>query len=120
MDLAILWTNGGPDCGSSLGFYMELSPCRIVGPDSKPKHNPFPWNAKASLTNPVDWDYGEHVGTTEDAALDITAFLAGSFQFFDKFKRREFHLAGGVTMEATYRFSQALSWIRVHGWFHRD
>src|SRR5258706_13533108 len=77
-DPVIMWTNGGPGCSSSLGLYMELGPCQIVGPDLKPEYNPFSWNSKASIffiDQPVGVgfsyaDYGEHVGTTEDAALD--------------------------------------------------
>lgn len=97
-----MWTNGGPGCSSALGLYMELGPCQIVGPDLKPEYNPFSWNSKASIffiDQPVGVgfsyaDYGEHVGTTEDAAFDIAAFVAIFFQTFDKFKGREFHLAG--------------------------
>lgn len=38
-------------------------------------------------------DYGEHVGTTEDAAKDIYAFVAMFFETFSQFQGRAFHLS---------------------------
>jgi carboxypeptidase C (cathepsin A) len=61
-------------------------------------------------------DCGEHVGTTEGAALDIAAFVALFFQTFANIKGRVFHLAsksyGG-------RYPPVFARAIIRGWFHR-
>ncbi|EIN13164.1 serine carboxypeptidase [Punctularia strigosozonata HHB-11173 SS5] len=100
-DDVIFWTNGGPGCSSSVGLFMELGPCRI--PDANgTQYNPYSWNAAANIffiDQPVGVgfsyaDHGEYVGTTEEAAADIAAFVAIFFENFSKFKGRGFHMAG--------------------------
>ncbi|KAI0779113.1 serine carboxypeptidase [Irpex lacteus] len=100
-DDVIFWTNGGPGCSSSLGLFMELGPCRVTNPDNS-TFNPYSWNEKANvffIDQPIGVgfsyaDYGEYVGTTEDGAKDVAAFVAIFFEHFGKFKGRAFHMAG--------------------------
>ncbi|KAF8589301.1 serine carboxypeptidase [Ramaria rubella] len=100
-DDVILWTNGGPGCSSSLGLFMELGPCQIKDANGT-TFNPYSWNSKANIffiDQPihVGWsyaEYGEIVGTTEDAAKDIAAFSRIFFDTFSEFKGRPYHLAG--------------------------
>lgn len=39
-------------------------------------------------------DYGQEVGTTEDAAKDVAAFIILFFETFAEFKGRAFHMSG--------------------------
>ncbi|KAL0567898.1 hypothetical protein V5O48_014094 [Marasmius crinis-equi] len=103
-DDVIFWTNGGPGGSSSMGLFMELGPCRIVGTKNGPKMEYFKesWNSNANvffIDQPVGVgfsyaEYGEFVGTTEEAAQDIAAFVAIFFENFNQFKGRPFHMAG--------------------------
>ncbi|KAJ3571869.1 hypothetical protein NP233_g3480 [Leucocoprinus birnbaumii] len=100
-DDVIFWTNGGPGCSSSMGLFMELGPCRVKDENSTVFH-PESWNTNANIffvDQPVGvgFSYAEHgeaVGTTEEAAKDITSFVAIFFEHFSKFKGRAFHMAG--------------------------
>ncbi|CAA7266369.1 unnamed protein product [Cyclocybe aegerita] len=100
-DDVIFWTNGGPGCSSSLGLFMELGPCRISNANGT-KFHPESWNNNANIffiDQPVGVgfsyaEYGEAVGTTEEAAKDVAAFVAIFFENFSKFKGRPFHMAG--------------------------
>lgn len=100
-DDVIFWTNGGPGCSSATGLFMELGPCRISD-ETGPKYFPHSWNNKANVMfveQPVGVgfsyaDYGEEVGTSEEAAVDIAAFVAIFFEHFVQFKGRRFHMAG--------------------------
>ncbi|KAI0367256.1 serine carboxypeptidase [Pilatotrama ljubarskyi] len=100
-DDVIYWTNGGPGGSSSLGLFMELGPCRVTGANTT-KRNPWSWNEHANIffvDQPVDvgFSYAEHgeaVRTTQEAAQDITAFIAIFFEHFTKFRGRALHLAG--------------------------
>ncbi|KAI0045227.1 serine carboxypeptidase [Auriscalpium vulgare] len=101
-DDVLFWTNGGPGGSSQLGLYMELGPCRIVNATEGPKYHPESWNSNANVffvDQPigVGYSYAEHgitVGTTEEAADDIAAFIAIFFEHFSSFKGRSLHLAG--------------------------
>ncbi|KAJ6576838.1 serine carboxypeptidase [Mycena sp. CBHHK59/15] len=98
-DDVIFWTNGGPGCSSSLGLFMELG--KISGPNGTSFH-PESWNTNANIffvDQPIGVgfsyaDYGEAVGTTEEAAKDIAAFVFLFFENFSQFKGRPFHMAG--------------------------
>ncbi|KIY47803.1 alpha/beta-hydrolase [Fistulina hepatica ATCC 64428] len=100
-DDVIFWTNGGPGCSSSLGLFMELGPCRILDAEG-PKHHLESWNTNANIffiDQPIGTgfsyaDYGEKVSTTEEAAVDIAAFVAIFFAHFSQFQGRPFHMAG--------------------------
>ncbi|KAF8959809.1 serine carboxypeptidase [Flammula alnicola] len=100
-DDVIFWTNGGPGCSSSLGLFMELGPCRVPGPNGTVFH-PESWNTNANvffIDQPigVGFSYAEHgefVGTSEDAAKDVAAFVSIFFENFSQFKGRAFHMAG--------------------------
>jgi cathepsin A (carboxypeptidase C) len=100
-DDVIFWTNGGPGCSSSLGLFMELGPCRVTD-STGPKFHPESWNSNANIffiDQPIGVgfsyaEYGESVGTTEEAAKDIAAFVSIFFENFSKFKGRAFHMAG--------------------------
>ncbi|TDL20451.1 alpha/beta-hydrolase [Rickenella mellea] len=100
-DDVMLWTNGGPGGSSSTGLFMELGPCNIASPN-KTVFNPYSWNSNANIffiDQPVGVgfsyaDFGETVGTTEESAKDIAAFVAIFFETFTKFKGRGFHLSG--------------------------
>lgn len=100
-DDVIFWTNGGPGCSSSIGLFMELGPCRVTSPNAT-KYNPYSWNDKANIffiDQPIGVgfsyaDYGETVGTTDEAAKDIASFVAIFFEHFSKFKGNAFHMAG--------------------------
>ncbi|KAI0069196.1 peptidase S10 serine carboxypeptidase [Artomyces pyxidatus] len=112
-DDVMMWINGGPGCSSAMGLLMELGPCNIdmsnitefdefiLSPNGT-VWNPFSWTNEANvffLDQPVGVgfsyaDHGESVGTTEDAAKNIHAFLSIFFEIFDQFKGRPLHLAG--------------------------
>ncbi|THH00821.1 hypothetical protein EW026_g1775 [Hermanssonia centrifuga] len=100
-DDVIFWTNGGPGCSSSVGLFMELGPCRVTAQDNT-TFNPYSWNENANLffvDQPIGTgfsyaEFGEYVYTTEEAAKDISAFVAIFFEHFSKFKGRSFHMAG--------------------------
>ncbi|KJA15144.1 hypothetical protein HYPSUDRAFT_48669 [Hypholoma sublateritium FD-334 SS-4] len=100
-DDVIFWTNGGPGCSSSLGLFMELGPCRVLDANGT-KFHPESWNSNANIffvDQPIGVgfsyaEYGETVGTTEEAAKDIASFVAIFFENFSKFKGRAFHMAG--------------------------
>ncbi|PPR07804.1 hypothetical protein CVT26_014989 [Gymnopilus dilepis] len=118
-DDVIFWTNGGPGCSSSLGLFMELGeyscsalldnglirrclgPCRVPSSNGTVFH-PESWNSNANIffiDQPVGVgfsyaEYGEYVGTTEEAAKDIAAFVSIFFENFNQFKGRPFHMAG--------------------------
>ncbi|KAJ7689701.1 serine carboxypeptidase [Mycena rosella] len=101
-DDVIFWTNGGPGCSSGLGLFMELGPCRLVNAGNGTVFHPESWNSNANIffiDQPIGVgfsfaEYGETVGTTEDAAKDIAAFVAIFFAHFTKFQGRGFHMAG--------------------------
>ncbi|KAI0310446.1 serine carboxypeptidase [Amylostereum chailletii] len=101
-DDVIFWTNGGPGCSSSLGLFMELGPCRVTNATEGATFHKESWNTNANVffvDQPVNVgysyaDHGELVGTTEDAAVDIAAFVAIFFEHFSQFKGRAFHMAG--------------------------
>ncbi|VDC06255.1 unnamed protein product [Peniophora sp. CBMAI 1063] len=105
-DDVMMWINGGPGCSASTGLLMELGPCKLDfnAPNASlkdPYWNPWGWNREANiffLDQPVGVglsyaDYGEHVGTTEDAAKDIHAFITMFFETFSQFQGRAFHLS---------------------------
>ncbi|KAF8168542.1 serine carboxypeptidase [Crassisporium funariophilum] len=100
-DDVIFWTNGGPGCSSALGLFMELGPCRVLDANGTTFH-PESWNTNANIffvDQPVGVgfsyaDHGEFVGTSEDAAKDIAAFISIFFENFSQFKGRAFHMAG--------------------------
>ncbi|KAG6900567.1 hypothetical protein C0993_008721 [Termitomyces sp. T159_Od127] len=80
---------------------MELGPCRISDANGTKYFNEA-WNSNANVffvDQPIGVgysyaDYGEFVGTSEDAAVDIAAFVVIFFENFSKFKGRAFHMAG--------------------------
>ncbi|KIR37376.1 cathepsin A (carboxypeptidase C) [Cryptococcus deuterogattii MMRL2647] len=96
---------GGPGCSSSLGMLMELGPCSVKD-DPKgvndTERNPYAWNEKANvffLDEPIGVgfshaDNGQTVGTTEEAAIDVQAFVSIFFETFKEFEGRAFHMAG--------------------------
>ncbi|KAF9444794.1 serine carboxypeptidase [Macrolepiota fuliginosa MF-IS2] len=100
-DDVIFWTNGGPGCSSSIGLFFELGPCRILD-EKGPKFHPESWNTNANvffIDQPIGVgfsyaDFGETVSNSEDAAIDIAAFVAIFFENFSQFKGRAFHMAG--------------------------
>ncbi|KZT24362.1 alpha/beta-hydrolase [Neolentinus lepideus HHB14362 ss-1] len=100
-DDVIFWTNGGPGGSSTIGLFMELGPCRVVN-STATKFHPESWNSNANvffIDQPVGVgysyaEYGETVRTTEEAAVDIAAFVAIFFEHFSEFKNRGFHMAG--------------------------
>ncbi|KZV92237.1 peptidase S10, serine carboxypeptidase [Exidia glandulosa HHB12029] len=100
-DPVLLWTNGGPGCSSTTGLFLELGPCRLEDEEG-PKHNPYSWNANASvffIDQPIGVgysyaDHGEAVTTTEQGAVDVAAFVSIFFETFDSFAGRDFHLTG--------------------------
>ncbi|TFK48028.1 serine carboxypeptidase [Heliocybe sulcata] len=100
-DDVVFWTNGGPGGSSALGLFMELGPCRVVN-STATKFHPESWNSNANvffIDQPIGVgfsyaEYGETVSTTEQAAVDIAAFVAIFFEHFNQFKNRGFHMAG--------------------------
>ncbi|KAI0260964.1 peptidase S10 serine carboxypeptidase [Gloeopeniophorella convolvens] len=113
-DDVMMWINGGPGCSSSMGLLMELGPCSIdmsnapgaahapVPSGNGTLWNPYSWNNEANiffLDQPVGvgfsyQDHGDAVGTTEDAAKDLHAFLSIFFETFPQFSGRALHLSG--------------------------
>lgn len=104
-DDVIMWINGGPGCSSSTGLLFELGPCNIDTNNASPNGttwNPYSWNSEANiffLDQPVGvgFSYAEHgetVGTTEEAARNVQAFVTIFFSAFPQFSGRPFHLAG--------------------------
>jgi cathepsin A (carboxypeptidase C) len=100
----LTWINGGPGCSSSLGLFMELGPCSIVDPThlNGTKRNPNSWNDKANvmfIEQPigVSFSYGKHgqtTSSTEEAAIDIQAFVSIFFQTFKEFNGRDYYMSG--------------------------
>ncbi|PPQ83849.1 hypothetical protein CVT25_000908 [Psilocybe cyanescens] len=90
-----------PGCSSSLGLFMELGPCRIPSQNGTVFH-PESWNTNANVffvDQPIGVgfsyaDHGEFVGTSEEAAKDIAAFVSVFFENFSQFKGRAFHMSG--------------------------
>lgn len=76
-------------------------PCRALDANGT-KYHPESWNTNANIffiDQPIGVgfsyaDYGETVGTTEEGARDVAAFVAIFFENFTKFKGRAFHMAG--------------------------
>jgi len=103
-DPVVLWLNGGPGCASTLGLFQELGPCTIVDPShlNGTAKNPYSWNSRANLIfieQPigVSFSFGRHgqmTGTTEQAALDVQAFLSVFFGTFKRFQKNPFFMAG--------------------------
>ncbi|TFK48035.1 alpha/beta-hydrolase [Heliocybe sulcata] len=100
-DDVVLWTNGGPGASATVGLLMEHGPCRVVN-STATKFHPESWNSNANIffiDQPIGVgfsyaEYGETVSTTEQAAVDIAAFVAIFFEHFNQFKNRGFHMAG--------------------------
>ncbi|KAF7785226.1 hypothetical protein Agabi119p4_1391 [Agaricus bisporus var. burnettii] len=100
-DDVIFWTNGGPGGSSAIGLFFENGPCRIIDEDG-PKFHPESWNTNANIffvDQPVGTGFsyagfGETVYTSEDAAVDVAAFVSIFFDNFSQFKGRSFHMAG--------------------------
>ncbi|KAJ7348936.1 serine carboxypeptidase [Mycena albidolilacea] len=101
IDDVVLWLNGGPGASASLGLFMELGPCTIMS-DTETEYNKYSWNSNSNMLfidQPVGVafsyaEFGETVGTTEEAAKDIAAFLAIFFDSMDGLKGRALHIAG--------------------------
>ncbi|RDB27312.1 Carboxypeptidase Y [Hypsizygus marmoreus] len=80
---------------------FDAGPCRISDANGT-KYHPESWNSNANVffvDQPIGVgysyaDYGEEVGTTEEAAKDIAAFVAIFFENFNQFKGRPFHMTG--------------------------
>ncbi|KAI0686213.1 serine carboxypeptidase [Earliella scabrosa] len=100
-DDVVFWTNGGPGGSSSIGLFMELGPCRVVGPNATERFE-HAWNQNANvffIDQPIGVgfsyaDYGEKVVDTFGAAQDVAAFAAIFFEHFSQFRGRPFHMAG--------------------------
>ncbi|ODO01955.1 cathepsin A (carboxypeptidase C) [Cryptococcus wingfieldii CBS 7118] len=101
----VMWINGGPGCSGSLGMLMELGPCSIAKDPKSANdtiYNPHAWNQKANvffLDEPIGVGFshaenGQTVGTTEEAAIDVQAFVTIFFETFKEFEGRAFHMAG--------------------------
>ncbi|CED82580.1 Serine carboxypeptidases (lysosomal cathepsin A) [Phaffia rhodozyma] len=103
-DDVLMWINGGPGCGSETGLFQELGPCKIVDSSSLngTEVNPYAWNSNLNvflLDQPigVGLSYGSNgqvVSNTEQAAIDVQAFIAIFFDTFKEFRGRRFHLSG--------------------------
>lgn len=89
---------------SALGLFAELGPCRIT-PDNGNSliDNPDSWNNHANiffLDQPSGVGFSfNHNGQlthsrTEQAAVDVGAFVQMWFETFTEFKGRKFHMAG--------------------------
>lgn len=100
-----MWINGGPGCSSAMGLLLELGPCSIDMNNVSSNGtvwNPYSWNSEANiffLDQPVGVgfsyaDYGETVETTEDAAINIHAFITIFFETLPQFAGRRVHLSG--------------------------
>ena len=106
-DPVALWLNGGPGCSSFTGMLMEMGPCSVTREAKDApltlKYNPYSWNSNATLIfldQPVGVGYSYadknvSVGTTEEAAVDVHAFLTILFEAFNrKMGSSDFHMAG--------------------------
>ncbi|CAN9087590.1 unnamed protein product [Alternaria alternata] len=98
-DPVVLWLNGGPGCSSLTGLFMELGPASITK-DQKVKHNPYSWNANASvifLDQPVNVGYSYSSGSVSNtvaAGKDIYALLTLFFKQFPEYSHQSFHISG--------------------------
>ncbi|ORX35568.1 Alpha/Beta hydrolase protein [Kockovaella imperatae] len=103
-DPVVMWINGGPGGSSAMGLFLEQGPCRINKDPSGLNDtvvNPYAWNEKANvffLDQPIGvgfshGDYGQTVATTEQAAIDVAAFVEIFFEYFD-LHGRPFHMSG--------------------------
>ncbi|KAK4054862.1 hypothetical protein OIV83_000786 [Microbotryomycetes sp. JL201] len=101
-DDVLLWTNGGPGGSSALGLFMENGPCTVSSDGNSTKSNPHSWNDAANvifIDQPAGVGFshsgsGVTVSTTEQAAIDIHAFLTIFFEAFSSYKGRGLHLSG--------------------------
>jgi carboxypeptidase C (cathepsin A) len=116
-DPLTLWTNGmvrpagdrrhlilsgGPGCASEVGLFLELGPCKVSRDANSTFRNKHSWTRASNmifLDQPVDvgFSYGTQgytVDTTQQAAIDVHAFLVFFFQAFPALQGREFHLSG--------------------------
>lgn len=102
-DPVVMWVTGGPGCSSSLGLFMELGPCTVEDPTNLngTKVNPHSWNEKANLfflDQPVGVGFshsthGQKSVNTEEAAVDVAAFVQIFFSSFG-YEGREFYMTG--------------------------
>ncbi|KAK4058075.1 hypothetical protein OIO90_000814 [Microbotryomycetes sp. JL221] len=101
-DPVLLWTNGGPGASSALGLFTENGPCTINSDGNSTKSSPYAWNEHANvifIDQPagVGLSYtepGVSVSTSEQAAIDVHAFLAILFESVPKLRGRALHLSG--------------------------
>lgn len=90
----------GPGCSSMTGLFMELGPSTINKAGTKPIHNAYSWNNKASvifLDQPINvgYSYGDDsVSDTVAASKDVYALLVLFFKQFPEYKHLDFHIAG--------------------------
>ncbi|EIW77065.1 peptidase S10 serine carboxypeptidase [Coniophora puteana RWD-64-598 SS2] len=97
----VMWLNGGPGCSSSTGLLMELGPCAIADEGKNTTVNEHSWNTHANmvfLDQPVDvgfsyTDNGESVNNSEDAGIDVHAFMQLFLSRFPQYAALPFHVA---------------------------
>lgn len=83
-------------------YKHDVGPCRPNANGTGVVVHPESWNNFANvffIDQPIGVgfsyaDHGEFVSTTEEAAVDIAAFVAIFFENFVQFKGRPFHMAG--------------------------
>ncbi|CAH7682581.1 carboxypeptidase Y [Phakopsora pachyrhizi] len=102
-DPLVMWLNGGPGCSSQLGALMELGPCRIQEDGEGAQPNPDSWNRNSNLLfldqpTGVGYSYQETseklVRNSNEAAVDVYAFLQLLYSHFPEYKNLEFTVAG--------------------------
>ncbi|KAJ7122666.1 Alpha/Beta hydrolase protein [Mycena crocata] len=88
-------------CISANANSSSTGPCRVVNADKTVFHSES-WNSNANIffiDQPIGVgfsyaDYGEYVSTTEEAAIDVAAFVCIFFTHSSEFQGRGFHMAG--------------------------
>lgn len=101
-DPFVLWLNGGPGCSSLTGLFMELGPCSVNKDGKTTTRNPYSWTNVSSmvfLDQPVNVGYsydddGSQIDSSDDAAIDVYAFVQLFTGTFEKYGKVDFHVFG--------------------------
>ncbi|KZT24370.1 serine carboxypeptidase [Neolentinus lepideus HHB14362 ss-1] len=92
-DDVIFWTNGGTLLRNAYYVRECVLTILLAKVPEAPPPSASSWSSPVGVGHSYA-EYGETVSTTEEAAVDIAAFVAIFFEHFGLFKNRGFHMAG--------------------------